>query len=582
MASENDIQQFVHNLEEGSWVGWIKFVAFLVFTLAVASAYFFWDFVGLSNPRAMEQAQIARSVASGQGFATNELRPAALAQIQHKRGDFPDGTVPDTYHAPLHSLVLAPFLLLTKKDWKMTMNDLIYVNDRMIVVVDMACFILSVGVIFLLLRRLFDVRLATMGCMMLVLCDRLWQFSTSGLPQMLMLLLFSIAVYLLARAIEAQELGERPLAWLVACAVAFGLLGLTHAMTFFIFGACVLFVALYFRPWWLAPILMVAIVGGMYLPWMIRNYHVCGYPLGIAYLSILDGIRGSEDSIMRGFTGDYTGIQPYFFRYKLMYGLITQMGSIYTLLGAIVAAPFFLAALLYRFRRRETDIFKWAVLVMWIGAVFGMCLYNMNMKDVSSIPSQAIDANDLHVLFIPLFVAFGLALLLVLWSRLEVNLNYARLCFLALLFIVSAMPIVGRAFGSPKNKVAWPPYVPPYITLLRDWSNSDDIIVSDMPWAVGWYANRKCLWLPSKMTDVITLHDYDQLHAPIIGIYLTPITGDLPLFKGILRGEYSDWAPLILRSNNFRDFPFNAVAPMPIDNECVFYADHDRWTRTSD
>ncbi|MGC3988769.1 MAG: glycosyltransferase family 39 protein [Chthoniobacteraceae bacterium] len=262
MASENDIQQFVHNLEEGSWAGWIKFAAFLIFTLAVASAYFFWDFVGFSNPRAMEQGQIARAIASGHGFTTNELRPAALAQIQHKKGDFPDGEVPDTYQAPLHPLVLAPFLLLTKKDWKMTINDLIYVNDRMIIVVDMLCFILAVGVIFLILRRLFDVRLATMGCLMLILCDRLWQFSTSGLPQMLMLLLFSIATYLLARAIEAQEAGNRPLSWLMGCAVAFGLLGLAHPMTFFIFGACLFFVALYFRPWWLAPILMTAIVGG--------------------------------------------------------------------------------------------------------------------------------------------------------------------------------------------------------------------------------------------------------------------------------------------------------------------------------
>jgi 4-amino-4-deoxy-L-arabinose transferase-like glycosyltransferase len=444
----------------------------------------------------------------------------------------------------------------------------------MIAGVDTAFFLLAVVLSFLLLRRLFDTRLAVMVSAMLILCDRLWEFALTGLPQMLMLLLFSGAVYLLARAIEAHEAKRNPLAWLIACAFLFGLLGLTHAMTFFIFGACVLFVALYFRPWWLAPVIMVSIVVLMYLPWMIRNYHVCGSPFGVAYMALFDGMRGSEDTIMRSFGTDFGGIQPYFYRNKLITGFIDQTNNIFGYYGGLIVAPFFLMSLMHNFRRRETQMLKWAVLMMWLGGVFGMCLFG-----AKALP---LNPNDLHLLFIPLFTGFGLAFLLVLWSRLEITFNLARLGFLAVLYIVSLMPMENELLGTEKNKVHWPPYVPPFISILREWSNSDDIIASDMPWAVGWYADRKSLWLPTKMSDLINLHDYEQLHGPIIGIYLTPITGNLPFVSDVLRGEYADWAPLILRQVNFRDFPFNAVTPLPLENQCVFYADHDRWTKRSD
>jgi len=357
--------------------------------------------------------------------------------------------------------------------------------------------------------------------------------------------------------------------------VFFGLLGLTHALGFFLFAACVVFVAIYFRPWWLAPVIMVAIVGLMYAPWIVRNMHVCGSPFGVAWLTILSGMRGSEDTIMRSFSIDFAGIQPYFYRNKIVTNFLDQSGSLFSYYGGLIAAPFFLVALLHRFKRPETEAFKWAVLLMFLGAIFGMCVF-----DVKTTP---LHPNDLHVLFIPLLTAFGLAFLLVLWSRLEINFNLARIGFLAIIFIVSAVPMENDLFGTPKNMIQWPPYVPFSIATLHDLSNSDDIITSDMPWAVGWYADRKSLWLPIKMTELIALHDYEQLHGPIIGIYLTPITGNLPLVSGVYLGDYSDWHDLILRTpNNLRNFPFTAIAPLPINGECIFYADHDRWTQQTD
>ena len=69
-----------------------------------------------------------------------------------------------------------------------------------------------------------------------------------------------------------------------------------------------------------------------------------------------------------------------------------------------------------------------------------------------------------------------------------------------------------RSSGSPpRSRVQWPPYIPPSIAQLADWTREDEMIMSDMPWAVAWYADRKSLWLPMTIKAFIDLNDYNQL-----------------------------------------------------------------------
>src|SRR5438105_4554889 len=79
----------------------------------------------------------------------------------------------------------------------------------------MMFFFLSVGVNFTTAKRLFDRRLALFGMGLILVADTFWGFSISGLPQMLMLLIFSITTYTLVRAVQAREEGKNPMLWLV-------------------------------------------------------------------------------------------------------------------------------------------------------------------------------------------------------------------------------------------------------------------------------------------------------------------------------------------------------------------------------
>jgi hypothetical protein len=207
---------------------------------------------------------------------------------------------------------------------------------------------------------------------------------------------------------------------------------------------------------------------------------------------------------------------------------------------------------------------------MWVAAFFGMSLYGITEE-------QGVAANQLHLLFIPIMTCFGLAYLLVQWNRLDIDIRVARIGFITLLFILCSLPMIFTVgLPSTKGGVRWPPYVPPYISVLNDWMGPEEMIASDMPWAISWYADRRSLWLPETVKSFTQFHDYGIFGAPLNGLYLTPISGSQNKLSDILKGEYRDWAAVILRSVDISKFPLKWATLLGLENECVFFADRNR------
>ena len=263
------------------------------------------------------------------------------------------------------------------------------------------------------------------------------------------------------------------------------------------------------------------------------------------------------------------GLGP--FRAKILSQMVGQFDHIYNYLGQILVAPAFFFALLHMFKRPESAAFRWCVLLMWLGAVLGMSVFGL-------FENSPVQANNLHVLFIPLMVFYGMAFVLVLWDPVgnqrapgPHRLHQRHLS-------LSSIPFITTLLARNAGRVQWPPYVPPFIAILNTWTYDNEIIASDMPWAVAWYADRKSLWLPSTVNDFIAFHDYNRLGGKLVGLYLTPITGNERFISNIVKGEYKEWAPFIMRNVSSKDFPLRAVTALPIDNECIYYSDTDRWS----
>ncbi len=570
MAGPADaIQRAVHALESGGLAVWVRRALIVVALVGLALFYQIREFRGLATSHAMDQAQIGRQLASGHGFRTQFIRPRAIGQLQARGKDVATNIWYDTYNAPLPPLLNAVVLFPFKARWQMTPADVIYAGDKVIAFTGILLFFASLVLLYFIARRLFDQRLALMACGIMVLCDLLWQYSISGLPQMLMLFLFHGTIYLVVRAVQAQDVGGRVGFWLAGVGAGFGLLALTHALTIWIFVAALLFFAIHFRPRGWAALLVLAVFLAIYSPWLLRNYVVSGHPGGVAIYSVLADMKYSEAGWMRRIGLDTTGVGPAALRTKIVSNVVGQAGQLVRHLGWNVVALAFFFSLMHRFKRPETAMLKWMLLALWLGAFAGMSLYGLPEE-------QGFAANQLHLLFLPLMTCFGLAFLLVQWNRTEVDLRVARVGFIVGLFLLCSLPLLFNMIMPRKAQIRWPPYVPPYIAVLNSWMGPAEITASDMPWAIAWYADRRALWVPENVRVMTELNDWGRLGGPINGLYLTPISGSQNVLTDILKGEYRNWATVILRSVDLQTFPLKWATLLGLENECVFFSNEDR------
>ena len=574
MATETSVQNLVHNLEQGSLAIIVRRILLIVGVLAVATIYILFKFRGLEHGMGMDQAQIAREIARGNGFVTQTIRPFAIAQLASHNKPVDGHRFPETYHAPLNPLVQAPLMLFVKEGWNTEAKnqEIIYAGDRLIAILALVFFLSAVLINYFTAIRLFDEKLAIFGTGLTLVCDLFWKYSMSGLPQMLMLLIFSGIIYLTVRAITAQAEGRRVIWHFVSIGVFFGLLLLAHGLTVLILLGFVIFVSFTFTPRFLSGLLVLAIALAIYSPWIVRNIKVSGTPFGIAYLAPLSDVRFSEAGWMRQPTTSL-GISTAWFRTKVTDETISQSGKLLMSLGSGLAAPMFFVSLLHAFKRRETSSLRWALFLMWLLAFLGMIFAGQS--------SDFFSPNQLHILFIPFMIFYGMAMLLILWTRLEIHLRYAREVFITVIFIFSGLQLILTLLPKGNaNSFAWPPYCPPIIALINQWMTPEEIVASDMPYAVAWYSDRKSVWLPNSVEDFNALNDYNQLKMPISGLLLTPVTSRLGLFPEIATGEYKFWSGIILRNEAaMSKFILRANTALPIGAENFFFSDRPRWTK---
>jgi len=573
MQSEDvQIQQLVHQVEVGPLKAVLLRTAFFAAVTGLALLYLFYVFRGLENETAMDQAQVGRQIAAGSGYSTLYVRPMAIWQFLGARGSMPTGFFPDTYNAPLNPAINAVLLRPIKRWWPMEPSDVVYVPDRVIAAGGVVMFLASVFLMFFLVREVFDRKVAWLTTSLVLLTDMMWRFSVSGLPQNSVLFLFTVSLFFLHRALQSRDEGRTgPMLWqLAAVAFLLGLCTLSQPVTAWIFLGFLVFTAAWFRPRSVSTLLVFFVFLLVVGPWLVRNYMVSGNPLGLGIFAILDGTTGSESFFMRNLQPDMSAFGAV--RAKLRGGFTGQFENLFTFLGFNAPAAAFFFALLHVFRRGPTNMLRWCIVLMWAGAAVGMSLF---------APQGAISANQLHMLFVPVFAAYGMAFLLVLWNRLEIRFAPARNAFIGVLCAVTALPMAVNLLTSPPSRVAWPPYVPPFINAICQWMKPGEVICSDMPWATAWYGGRLSLFLPSTVEQFINLHDYKTLGGPINGLYLTPVSGNRPFLSQIARGEYAAWGNYILRRAEldrfYGAFPLKEKVELPIDGQCVFYSDMDRW-----
>ena len=571
MGIETNLQAFLHSFEQGRPAAWVRRIIVVALVTLLAVMWFAFKFNGFSVPEAMDQAQIGRQLASGAGFTTLYARPLAmhLGLARTGRLDLP---LPEISQAPLGPLLNAATFRASGMNFTFAPGEVVYPAERAITVTTFLFFAGSLVLSYLLGRRLFDPRLAMLGLGLLIISDLAWRFTFSGLPQMAMLFFFSGALLALLGALEAGEAQRRvkSLLLVLLAAALLGFVTLGHGLGLWIFAGFWIFATVMIRPRWLTALATPVIYALPLLPWAWHNWRAVRNPFGLPFYELYRKPRTDPlalvadlEPLLRFNTGDFlinTATQA-----------IAQASQLFTFLGgSIVAVAFFLAVFLHVFRQWQPAQFRWAILLMWLGAALGMSVFGVD---------RAVSVNQLHILFLPVMMFYGLAFLLVLWSRLGFEQPLLRGAFITALYLTAAVPVLGTAL-TQTPRVNWPPYLPPLVTRFSQWVEPGEALASDIPWATAWYAGRLSLLLPENIGQFEVIHSEGLLRAPLVGLYLTPFSGDQPAYARIINGRYREWARFVLREikqEDLANWMLRSAINLPIDGQAIFFADRPRW-----
>ncbi|MBI5397275.1 MAG: glycosyltransferase family 39 protein [Verrucomicrobia bacterium] len=602
-------------------------------------------FCGLNHPEAMDQAQLARNLARGDGCTTRFIRPLSVWLVaQHAAGgDLMLGRHPDLMNPPLYPGVVAGlFQVLQKGDVRPMMAGkdgpgagfrcavaaarvlssrvclwlwvalavvwflvawIRYIFDRLRpgeiglhATGTVACLLLaglayapklSFGVlsvemfkgyapdlwivcglgvpltvlngwlVYLIGRRLFDRRAGALAACLFVLSDTVCQYTLSGLSMTLAMTWTLVAWLALLVADPWQERGQRrggSVALALAAAALLGLAFLTkYAAGWLLLPACLL-------AWRgrgaargaLLAAAMVAVFAAVTAPWLVRNHGLSGSVLGLAKYALLE-----QTGVCPGQMLERTlQLGEVALSWKSLAAKAARTGhelwaSGGWISGAMVPWALFFAVIFYRFRSARANAWKWfaagaAALLFGVTCIVGL---EPRLQE-----SPALSGN-LVVLMLPLAAVLGAAVLWVWVDTLNLRHPMLQKVVVASLVIAAAFPLLLRVTGAPAGRMAYPPYHPPVLRQVANCLNPDEFMVSDLPWAVAWYGDRSCLWLPWTPEQFYQITDR---HQHIAAMLLTPLTLNARFLTEISGTEWSAWAPILGYLQFPADFPLRA------------------------
>jgi hypothetical protein len=578
------LQTLMHRLLVGPGARIFRVLFVLTLMVALAAIYDIVAFRGFASREAMDMAQLGKNLAEGRGYRTLLIRPFSMFLVQRHRVDqspqiktaHPDLANPPAYPvllAGLFKLVPAKYFVCPSKGFS------IYLPELAVGIMNQALLLLAAVMLFFLTARLFEASLAWVASIVFVGCEALWRLSVSGLNTLLLMVLLLGVVWCLLILEQWARFGRRDLLLVLMAALTgllLGLGGLTrYAFGWLVVPVLVFLIAFFGQKRALLCLVVVLTFTAVLSPWIVRNFRLSGLPFGTATFSLYEGTDTfPEDRLVRSLHPNLTSVGAGDLGRKFLQNSRTLVRNILPELGGSWVSALFLAGLLVPFRRPAAARLRWLLLLglLTLGAV----------QTLSPPPARAesadINSSKMLILLSPLVIMYGVALFFQLLESLVLPFARARLVVTTLFCVVASAPLIQVLLPPHASPVPYPPYFPPTIQMVGGWFNEQELLMSDMPWAMAWYGRRQCAWVTLNWSkDFVEITDYQK---PVKGLYLTPLTTDTPFLSSWVRGENSSWASFLMECIVQREVPSGFPLRRAPDNffpEHILLTDYDRW-----
>jgi 4-amino-4-deoxy-L-arabinose transferase-like glycosyltransferase len=603
------LQDVIHKIEVGEWTRYIKVGVAVLGLLAFTVVYDIRQFKNFSTEEAMDNAQLARNLTRGKGYSTDFIRPLSYYLLKRhlaetKQGDarrYLSGAHPDLANPPVYPLLLAGWMKVLPFHYEIPTGGTFvrYEPEVVIAFLNQLLFYGAIVLLFFLALKLFDSAVAWVTAVVFAGTDLFWKFSVSGLPTMLLVVLFLALTWCLV-LVEQNSREEIPKSnlWFILMAVATGALigigALTRYSIICLLIPTVLFFVLFLgQRRVVLSLVTVATALALLTPWLIRNYNLSGTLFGTAGYSIYQETSRSSgpfasNKLERYMSSDWDVAMAkvgtdHFLRKLVVNSAQIVRHDLLNLAGNWVAG-FFLVGLMVSFLNPTLNRLRVFLLFSLVVLIASQALGQGHL----SMDSPEINTENLIILVAPLAFLFGVAMFSLLLDQINLPFPPTRTVVTTVFGLVVCAPLIFTMLPPRSIPVAYPPYWPPTVQDVSGWMKADEFMMSDMPWAVAWYGDRKCLWSTldapsdlrtSQSSDFFNFHDFQH---PIQGILLTRVTTDAKWFSQMIQGQDYAWGKFmlecLLRTNVPTGFPLKHSPPGFLQYGLLFLSDRDRWS----
>ena len=556
----------------------------------------------------MEVSQLARNLSEGKGFTTQSIRPLSLAMVGSQRTEVLDDPMmirqphPDLSYPPVYPYLLSLWMKVMPFEYDIpslrSENFRRYQPEVLISFLNQALFIISGIILFFVSKRLFDSSVAWLTTAVFFGSDVLWRFSISGLTTMLSLLLFIVLVSCLVAMERASRAAEdensehaedeeeashpkpRSMGWFFGIAALAGLMlglgGLTRYSFLWLLIPSLLFIGIFVKSHKL-PVLLTTLMVTLVLvgPWLWRNQQVGGTLFGVnSYNLVMDTSDFPHDRLERSLISEISS--PEFGGYvrKLLVNAPEIITEQLPTLGGSWMSMFFFVGLMIPFSNQGLRHLRFFAVASLVTLVIVQALGRTYMSELSPL----INGQNHLVLISPIMFMFGVALFFTLLDQLPLPFDGARNVVIVGVFLVVCSPLVLRLMPPKTTPIVYPPYSPPLIQEIGYWNDSDELMLSDIPWAVAWYSDRPCLWATRNLEQ--DFYKINDEYAPIKAVYLTPMTTNKRFMSEVLKDPDAAWARFYmdvqLRQNLPKGFPLKYGHPGVMPDQ-LYVSDRQRW-----
>ena len=598
-------QEYINSIEEGKGAKIIR-SAVLLLMLVAASLVYNTNFTrNLTAPEAMDSAQIARNIANREGFKTQFIRPVAIDMIR-QAGNVTEKELkesfPDITHPPLYPLLLAGWMKLMPFEFEIDLNDIEsqrYQPEILIHLLNQILFFLALLQLFRLGKQLFDSLVAWCSSLVFIGSELYWQFSASGLSTMFLLVIFLALIKALVRFEEkasSQLIKGAKVKFLgsffcMSCWV--GVLVGLGCMTRYGFGLLIIPIAVFivwfggsFR--WRAIMFAFLAFLIVILPWFGRNIYLSGNAFGTSGLAMyaqtyefpedtiertlffdlkeLEDARSNGGNVLNQSVADRVGFWSIADKLSrnVRQLLLTDLPAFSGGWFAVIC----LIGLVVPFRNPKLHRLRVFLLLSLVILAIGQALGRTHLSDAGSTLTELIrrplgkvglaelspnlSGDNLIVILGPVSFLFGAGLFFSLLDQWKVNLPEMRFAGCSLIVLSSSLPLL-LSFLLPKPyPVADPPYHPARIQYLKlipkehglEELKSDNLFMSDLPWALAWYGNQDSIWITRNVQpDFYKINDEFR---PVKALYFTEMTTDQRYVSRVFAPNTSNWERFVL------------------------------------